>query len=126
MGGHATSAKRSLELLVMDYLTRLTPADPRAQRYRQIAEMTGALEADRVGVSSARSLSGPVGRAARAKGKGVGQAEPSSGNRRYRSDADVVVFCIGPSGSTVTTRTPGARPSCTSRKTETARAATLN
>jgi replicative DNA helicase len=86
----------SIDLVIVDYLTRLRPADPRAQRYLQIGQMTGDLKEIAVEFRIPILCLAQLGRAAEAKGETRPRLSHLKESGDIEQDADVVVFLHRP------------------------------
>lgn len=88
--------KHQLDLLVVDYLTRLQPADPRAQRYLQIGAMTGDLKRFALEFNLPVLCLAQLGRSAEGKGETRPRLSQLRESGDIEQDADVVMFLHRP------------------------------
>jgi len=88
--------KHSLDLIVIDYLTRLQPIDPRAPRYLQIGQMTGDLKRLALEFDVPVLCLAQLGRAAEAKGETRPRLSHLRESGDIEQDADVVAFLHRP------------------------------
>ncbi len=88
--------KHQVDLLVVDYLTRLQPADPRAQRYLQIGAMTGDLKRFALEFNLPVLCLAQLGRGAEGKGETRPRLSHLRESGDIEQDADVVMFLHRP------------------------------
>ncbi len=88
--------KHPVDLLVVDYLTRLQPADPRAQRYLQIGAMTGDLKRFALEFDLPVLCLAQLGRGAEGKGETRPRLSHLRESGDIEQDADVVMFVHRP------------------------------
>ena len=88
--------KYDVDLVVVDYLTRLQPADPRAQRYLQVGQMTGDLKQLALEFDVPVLCLAQLGRAAEAKGESRPRLSHLRESGDIEQDADVVAFLHRP------------------------------
>lgn len=88
--------KHPVDLLVVDYLTRLQPADPRAQRYLQIGAMTGDLKRFALEFDLPVLCLAQLGRGAEGKGETRPRLSHLRESGDIEQDADVVILLHRP------------------------------
>lgn len=88
--------KHSLNLVVIDYLTRIQPTDPRAPRYLQIGQMTGDLKRLAMEFEVPILCLAQLGRAAEGKGESRPRLSHLRESGDIEQDADVVAFLHRP------------------------------
>jgi len=88
--------KHPVDLLVVDYLTRLQPADPRAQRYLQIGAMTADLKRFALEFDLPVLCLAQLGRGAEGKGETRPRLSHLRESGDIEQDADVVMFLHRP------------------------------
>jgi len=88
--------KHSIDLVVVDYLTRLQPADPRQTRYLQVAQITADLKDIAAEFAVPVLCLAQLGRAAEAKGETRPRLSHLRESGDIEQDADVIAFLHRP------------------------------